>query len=165
MTELTTPDLRIFTDGSCIRNPGPGGFGVIVVDGEKTQEISRGFQLTTNNRMELMAVICAMELALEQYPAAMRKITIYSDSQYTVNAINQGWLESWVIKDFRKVKNPDLWKRFRNVYNQGVFELVWVKGHAGNVLNEHCDRLAFAAATSNNQGTDEGYAQIIAAAG
>ena len=133
--------INIYTDGGASGNPGPGGLGVVLLFGNKKKEISRGFRLTTNNRMELLAVITALEaLKTTQYP-----VVIYSDSKYVTEAINQGWVFNWEKKQFDKKANPDLWKKFLPLYRKYKPKFVWVKGHADNVYNNRCDELAVAA--------------------
>lgn len=147
-------EVIIYTDGSSRGNPGPGGYGAILISGNRKKELSQGYRHTTNNRMELMAVIAALE--------AMKKtrlnITIYTDSQYIVKAVKEGWLNKWLATNFAKgKKNKDLWVRFYNVYKQHNIKFVWVKGHADNAYNNRCDELATAAADGNDLLTDDGY--------
>ena len=145
--------IEIFTDGACSGNPGPGGFGVIMRAGKHYKELSQGFRKTTNNRMELMAVI----VALEALNKPKSKVTIYSDSKYVVDAINKGWLEAWVRSDFKKKKNPQLWKRFLKVFKQHQVSFIWIKGHADHPENERCDELAVVATSSPDKQIDKGY--------
>ena len=135
--------ITIYTDGSAKGNPGPGGYGIVLMskDGHR-KEVSKGYRLTTNNRMELLSVIEALEM-LRNKPM---DVTIFSDSKYVVDAIEKGWVFSWEKKYFDKKKNSDLWRRFLLIYRQHNVRFVWVKGHANNVENERCDRLAVAAA-------------------
>src|SRR5437868_7562863 len=145
--------IIIYTDGSSRGNPGPGGYGAILMYGDKRKELSQGYRLTTNNRMELMGVIAALE--------ALKKpgltITIYTDSQYIVKALNEGWLNKWMATNFSKgKKNKDLWVRFYNLYLQHNIKFVWVKGHAQNAFNNRCDELATEAADGNDLLIDEG---------
>ena len=147
-------EVTIYTDGAARGNPGRGGYGVILMSGTRTKELSQGYRLTTNNRMELMGVIAALE--------AMKKkglnITIYSDSQYIVKAIKEGWLNKWLATNFAKgKKNKDLWVRFYNLYTQHQIRFVWVKGHADNQYNNRCDELATAAADGPGLLIDTGY--------
>ena len=135
------PKVTIYTDGGASGNPGPGGYGIVLLSGEHRKEMSGGFRLTTNNRMELLAVI----IALETLKFDGTDVTIYSDSKYVVDAITKGWVFGWEKKGFAKKKNPDLWKRFLKIYTKHKVEFVWVKGHAGNELNEVVDRLAVSA--------------------
>jgi ribonuclease HI len=147
--------IEIYTDGSSRGNPGAGGYGVVLIS--KThkirKELSAGYQLTTNNRMELLAVIVGLE-ALKIIPS---QVLIYSDSQYVVNAIEKNWLLGWEKKDFQGKKNADLWKRFLKIYRQHQVKFQWVRGHAGNPENERCDVLATTAADEINLLVDEGY--------
>lgn len=134
--------IRIYTDGAAQGNPGPGGFGVILKYNDHVKEISGGFRLTTNNRMELLAVITGLEaIKKEGIP-----VTIYSDSEYVVKAVEQGWLWNWEKKDFAKKKNADLWKRYIPLHKKYRPKFQWVRGHAGHVENERCDYLAVQAA-------------------
>lgn len=146
--------LIIYTDGAARGNPGRGGYGVILMWGDKRKEISAGYRLTTNNRMELMAVIVALEsLTKKNIP-----LTIYTDSQYIVNAIQQKWLDNWVRTDFKGgKKNKDLWLRFYNLAKDFDIKFVWVRGHADNSFNNRCDELATSAADGDNLLIDEGY--------
>ena len=146
--------ITIYTDGSSRGNPGPGGYGAVLMYGDKRKELSQGYRRTTNNRMELMGVIAALE-ALKRTGL---HITIYTDSQYIVKAIKEGWLNKWLATNFAKgKKNKDLWVRFYNLYKQHHINFVWVKGHADNPWNNRCDELATAAADSRNWLVDEGY--------
>ena len=146
--------LIIYTDGAARGNPGPGGYGVVLMWGDKQKEISAGYRLTTNNRMELMAVIVALEsLTKKNIP-----LTIYTDSQYIVNAIQQKWLDNWIRTDFKGgKKNKDLWLRFYKLAKDYDIKFVWVKGHADNPFNNRCDQLATTAADGNNLLIDEVY--------
>ncbi len=146
--------LTIYTDGSARGNPGPGGYGAILIWKGQQKELSAGFRLTTNNRMELLSVIIALE-ALNREGLDIR---VYSDSQYVVKAVREGWLENWIRTDFKGgKKNADLWKRFYKLYRKHRVEFVWVKGHASNPYNNRCDELATAAADGNALAIDEGY--------
>ena len=129
--------ISIYTDGASRGNPGPGGFGVVMLAGAHRKEISEGFKLTTNNRMELMSVIVALESLKKEDTAA----TVYSDSKYVVDSIELKWVFGWEKKNFKDKKNPDLWKRFLKIYRQHKIKFVWVKGHASNVENNRCDEL------------------------
>lgn len=145
--------IKIYTDGSSRGNPGPGGFGTILKYNDKVKEISQGFRLTTNNRMELMAVIVGLEnLKTTQIP-----VTIYSDSKYVIDSITKGWVFGWVKKGFKDKKNKDLWLRYLKLHSQFELKFVWVKGHAGHPENERCDVLAVNAAIINPTNIDEGY--------
>ena len=145
--------IEIFTDGSSRGNPGPGGYGVILRCGEHYKELSGGFAETTNNRMELTAVIVGLEAV--RRPNA--EIILYSDSRYVVDSVNKGWVFGWERKRFEKRLNADLWMRFLEVYRRHRVRFVWVKGHADNPMNNRCDQLAVAAATAvqNMVKTDE----------
>ena len=134
--------IIIYTDGAASGNPGPGGFGVVLKAGVYRKELMAGFRRTTNNRMELLAVIVGLE-ALKQ-PGW--QVVVYSDSRYVVDAVEKGWVFGWEKKGFKDKKNPDLWKRFLAIYRQHQVKFVWVKGHAGHPENERCDQLAVAAA-------------------
>ncbi|MEO5908465.1 MAG: ribonuclease HI [Ginsengibacter sp.] len=146
--------IEIYTDGSSRGNPGPGGYGAILIWENITKEISQGYRLTTNNRMELMAVIAALE--------ALKKndldIIIHSDSSYVVKAVMEGWLKKWLRTDFKGgIKNKDLWLKYHELCQKHRIRFNWVKGHAENVLNNHCDVLATKAADGRNLLVDEGY--------
>jgi ribonuclease HI len=147
-------ELIIYTDGASRGNPGPGGYGVILQWGGRRKELSAGYRRTTNNRMELMAVIAGLE-ALNRDGL---KITIYSDSQYVVKAVMEGWLKNWVATNFKGgKKNRDLWLRFNELAQKHQVRFVWVKGHAENPFNNRCDELATAAADGKNLLVDEGF--------
>ena len=137
-------DIVIFTDGAASGNPGPGGFGVVLKSGIHRKEISMGFRKTTNNRMELLAVI----VGLEALKLPGQKVTVYSDSRYVVDPVEKHWLLGWEKIGFKNKKNPDLWKRFLAIYRQHDVRLVWVKGHAEMPENERCDQLAVQASKS-----------------
>jgi ribonuclease HI len=148
----------IYTDGACSGNPGPGGFGVVLMHGDTRREIAQGFRRTTNNRMELLAVISALE-SLKR-PCA---VTLYSDSEYVVNAITKGWLKSWQSRGWRKadkkpVLNVDLWQRLVPLLEMHDIEFRWVRGHNNNIENERCDVLAVAATQGGELLVDEGFA-------
>lgn len=147
-------EIIIYTDGAARGNPGPGGYGVVLLSGNLKKELSKGYRLTTNNRMELMGVIAGLE--------AMKKrglnITIYSDSQYIVRAVKEGWLRKWIDTDFAKgKKNKDLWKKFYEISKTQNLNFIWVKGHAENMYNNRCDELATAAADGHELAVDEVY--------
>ncbi|RLD27104.1 MAG: ribonuclease HI [Bacteroidetes bacterium] len=150
MTKIT-----VYTDGSALGNPGPGGYGIVMISGKHRKDFFQGYQLTTNNRMELLAVIVALETIKQ--PGA--EVTIYSDSKYVVDAIEKGWVFAWVKKGFKKKKNPDLWRRLLEIYPKHKVKFVWVKGHAGNPLNERCDQLAVDAANGSDLLEDKGYVE------
>lgn len=145
--------IKIYTDGAARGNPGPGGYGVVMLFEGLRKEISKGYIKTTNNRMELLAVI----VALEAVKRKDLKTVVYSDSRYVVDAVNKGWLWDWEKKRFKKKKNPDLWIRFISIYKQLNVELIWVKGHASIPENERCDELAVEASKSKDLEVDEGY--------
>ncbi len=145
--------IRIYTDGAAQGNPGPGGYGVILKYNNHVKEISGGFRLTTNNRMELLAVITGLEaIKKEGIP-----VSIYSDSQYVVKAVEQGWIWGWEKKNFAKKKNADLWRRYIPLHKKFKPKFHWVRGHAGHVENERCDHLAVQAAAGPGLQVDEGY--------
>ncbi len=136
----------IYTDGAAKGNPGNGGYGVVMISGSHRKEISEGFVLTTNNRMELLSVIVSLENLKKEKTSA----TIYSDSKYVVDSVEKKWLFGWEKKNFAKKKNPDLWIRFLKIYRKHNVKFVWIKGHANIKENEKCDQLAVAAAESGN---------------
>ena len=136
--------IKIYTDGAAKGNPGKGGYGIVLISGKYRKEISGGFEKTTNNRMELLAVI----VALEHIKKPNAQITVYSDSKYVVDAIEKKWVFSWNKNNFNKKKNPDLWRRFLVVYKKHRVKFIWVKGHANNKENNRCDVLAVSAAES-----------------
>lgn len=146
--------ITIYTDGSSRGNPGPGGYGTILMYGNHRKELSQGFKHTTNNRMELMAVIAGLKIITKnEIP-----ITIYSDSQYVVNAIEKGWLNTWMKTNFKGgKKNSDLWKEYHELSKNFRIKFIWVKGHADNPYNNRCDVLATTAADGRNLIIDEGY--------
>jgi ribonuclease HI len=149
--------VTIYTDGACIGNPGPGGYGTVLLSGEHRKELSGGFANTTNNRMEILAAIVGLE-SLKK-PSA---VTIYSDSRYLVDAIEKGWALKWQANGWMRNKkeravNPDLWERLLDLTKQHDVEFRWVRGHAGNKENERCDKLAVAAAKGRNLPADSGY--------
>lgn len=141
MEKNERPAIFLYTDGASSGNPGPGGYGVVLRCGNLEKEMSGGFARTTNNRMELLAVI----KGLEAIKWSNARVEIYSDSSYVVKAVNEGWLENWRRKGWKKVKNPDLWQRFLGIYPLHRVNFHWLKGHAGHPENERCDRLAVAA--------------------
>ncbi|MCC8088671.1 MAG: ribonuclease HI [Rikenellaceae bacterium] len=146
-------DVTIYTDGSALGNPGKGGYGIVMVSGKYRKEISQGYILTTNNRMELLAVI----VALKHLKYKKCNVTIYSDSKYVVDSVSKGWLANWCRTGFRGKKNSDLWRRFIEVSKDQNVEFKWVKGHADNPGNIRCDQLAVEAANSDNLLEDKGY--------
>ena len=146
--------IFLFTDGAAKGNPGPGGYGVVLKFGKHQKELSEGFQETTNNRMELLAVISGLEaLTTDNHPVA-----IYSDSKYVVDAINKGWFSKWVNTGLKKKKNIDLWQRFLPLQKKLDLSFHWIKGHAGHPENERCDELAVLAAEGSGLMVDEGFA-------
>ncbi len=156
MTQNIGHQLIIYTDGSSRGNPGPGGYGAILIWGEKRKELSAGYRLTTNNRMELLGVISALEsLTKKNIP-----LTIYTDSQYIVKSVQQGWLNGWIKTNFKGgKKNKDLWLRYAQLAKDFDITFKWVKGHADNPLNNRCDELATTAADGRNLLIDEVYEQ------
>lgn len=139
--ETGRPPIFLYTDGASSGNPGPGGYGVVLKCGGRELELSGGFALTTNNRMELLAVIRGLE-AIKWKNA---EVHVYSDSSYVVKSVNEGWLFGWEKKGFAKAKNPDLWQKFLPLYRAHRVTFHWIKGHAGHPENERCDALAVAA--------------------
>lgn len=149
--------LIIYTDGAARGNPGRGGYGAILMWGNKQKELSAGYRLTTNNRMELMAVIVALKALTKEG----LDILIYTDSQYVLNSVEKKWLDGWVRTDFKGgKKNKDLWMQYYHLAKKHSIKFVWVKGHADNIHNNRCDELATAAADGSNLLIDEGYEQL-----
>ena len=153
----STPDVTIYTDGACIGNPGPGGYGVVLLHGNQKRELSGGRRLTTNNRMEILAAIEGLE-ALKR-PCL---VTLHSDSQYLVESIEKGWAARWRKNDWMRNKkepaiNPDLWERLLDLCQKHSVHFRWVRGHAGDPLNERCDQLATGEARKSGQPPDEAY--------
>ncbi len=146
-------NITIYTDGAARGNPGPGGYGTVLLSGQFRKELSDGFELTTNNRMELMAVI----VGLEALKVENSTVTIYSDSKYVVDAVEKGWIWNWVKTRFKGKKNEDLWLRFLKVYPKHQVKFIWVKGHASIPENERCDQLAVAASMLPRLKKDSGY--------
>lgn len=153
---MPIPQLLIYTDGAARGNPGPGGYGAILIWGAHRKELSAGYRLTTNNRMELMAVIAALESLKKEG----LDICIYTDSNYIVKAVELGWLFNWVKKDFKDKKNKDLWLRFLSLYKKHHIRFVWVKGHADNPFNNRCDELATSAADGKQLLEDRGFERV-----
>jgi ribonuclease HI len=150
------PQIDIYTDGACIGNPGPGGYGAVLVSGNRRKELSRGFRLTTNNRMELMAVIAALETVNQE-----SDVRVFTDSQYVRNGITS-WVRTWMKNGWRTsakkpVKNRDLWERLMDLGDRHKIEWKWIKGHAGHRENERCDRLANEASRAGRLAEDKGY--------
>ncbi|HNP47538.1 MAG TPA: ribonuclease HI [Bacteroidia bacterium] len=145
--------ITIYTDGSSRGNPGPGGYGVVLLSGEHRKELSQGFRLTTNNRMELMSVIVGLEALKKEG----QQVVIYSDSKYVVDAVEKKWVFGWEKKGYSGKKNPDLWQRFLRIYRKHHVKFHWVKGHADTPENNRCDELAVAASFSSHLLIDHGY--------
>jgi ribonuclease HI len=145
--------ITIYTDGAAKGNPGPGGYGAILQSGPHYKEISQGFRLTTNNRMELLSVIVCLEM-LKQEGC---EVTVYSDSKYVVDAIEKNWIGGWVKRAWKNVKNPDLWKRYLVVAQKHRVRFVWIKGHNGHQMNERCDFLAVEASNGRDLAVDTWY--------
>lgn len=146
-------NVNIYTDGSSRGNPGPGGYGVILEFQGKRKELSQGFRKTTNNRMELLAVIVGLEhLTTNKY-----LVCIQSDSKYVIDSITKGWVFDWQKKNFKGKKNEDLWRRYLAIHAKFKLQFTWLKGHAGHPENERCDELAVSAALSNELLVDENF--------
>ena len=158
--------INIYTDGACKGNPGPGGFGVVIEKNGDRKEYSKGYRHTTNNRMELMAVLFALHTLIENGDAKSGgKIVITSDSKYVTNAFQMKWIEKWKKNDYSNIQNPDLWKlvceKTDKLTEMGVsLDFVWIKGHAGHPQNERCDRLAVEASTSDRLLVDKKYESL-----
>lgn len=153
------PKITIYTDGSSRGNPGPGGFGTLLISGSRRKEISVGYARTTNNRMELLAAIAGLEVL-----KLSSDVTVHSDSKYVIDALNKGWLKGWkkrgwIKSDKKPVKNIDLWKRLDTASTEHDVTWKWVKGHAGNPNNERCDELATTAADGQDLKPDRGFEQ------
>ena len=153
--------IVIYTDGAAKGNPGRGGYGVVLLSGVHRKELSGGFRLTTNNRMELLAVIIALESVKKQNT----EITVYSDSKYVVDAVEKKWVFSWEKRNFLKKKNADLWIRFLTIFKKHHVSFIWVKGHANIKENERCDVLAVQAAESKNLLIDRWYENNVSNSG
>jgi ribonuclease HI len=154
--------VKLYTDGACSHNPGPGGYGVVLIYDSHHKELSEGFRLTTNNRMEILAAIAGLEALKEPC-----HVTLYSDSQYLVNAIEKGWALRWQANGWMRNKkekaiNPDLWERLLELCRTHKVQFEWVRGHAGHPENERCDELATSAAHGSNLLVDTGYEQASA---
>ena len=152
---MAAPVITIYTDGSSLGNPGAGGYGVVLISGPHRKELSAGFRLTTNNRMELMAAIVGLEALIKPC-----EVELYSDSKYVVDAFNQNWIGSWLRNDWKNsakkpVKNKELWQRLLKAMEPHKVTYIWVKGHDGHAQNERCDQLATSAADGNNLIHDE----------
>jgi len=146
-------EITIYTDGAASGNPGKGGYGVVLISGRHRLEKSEGYRLTTNNRMELLAVITGLESL--KIPGS--NVVIYTDSRYVADSVEKGWVFRWESKTFKKKKNPDLWIRFLKTYRMHNVRFVWIKGHASNPENELCDRLAVEAYRKDTLLEDTGY--------
>ena len=151
------PEVEIYTDGGCINNPGPGGFGVILLYGNHRKELSGGYRHTTNNRMEILAAIKGLEALKKRC-----RVTVYSDSQYLVNAVEKGWARRWKSNGWRRTRkekavNPDLWEQLLHQCDRHEVRFQWVRGHAGTEENERADQMAKEAATGRIQAIDEFY--------
>ena len=146
-------EIVIYTDGAARGNPGPGGLGVVMMFGKHRKEISEGYRLTTNNRMELLAVI----RGLETLKRDDLQLKIYTDSKYVSDAVNQGWVFNWEVKRFKKKKNVDLWQKLLELYRKYSVTFIWVKGHASIPENERCDQLAVEASHGEALPEDSGY--------
>jgi len=149
--------IIVYTDGSSKGNPGNGGYGVVMISGRHRKELKQGFRLTTNNRMELLAVIVGLENIKTKKPS----VTVYSDSKYVVDSVEKKWVFDWEKKNFNKKKNPDLWIRFLKIYKKQKVCFIWVKGHADNKENNRCDALAVQAAESKSLLIDQWYENNI----
>jgi ribonuclease HI len=149
------PEISLYTDGACSGNPGRGGYGIVLISGNYRKELSAAYKLTTNNRMELLAVI----VGLQSLKNTDQEVTIYSDSKYVIDAIEKKWVFGWLKKGFKDKKNPDLWRQFLDLYKLHNIKTVWVKGHAENVENNRCDQLATSAIITLDLLVDEGYVE------
>ena len=149
--------ITMYTDGASRGNPGRGGYGTVLMYQQHRKELSAGYRMTTNNRMELLAVI----VGLEAIKKSGSEVKVYSDSQYVVDAVNKGWVWTWQRKDFKGKKNPDLWRRFIDIYKQHDVKMHWIKGHSGIPENERCDVLAVESADGYDLLVDEGYEQSV----
>lgn len=149
---MTTAQIHMYTDGSALGNPGPGGYGIIIelVGKQYIKEYAQGFAYTTNNRMELLAVIVGLE-TLKKQPM---DVVVFSDSKYVIDSVEKKWVFGWKAKNFKGKKNPDLWKRFLVVYALHNVRFQWVKGHNDHPQNERCDRLAVNAAKNGSKVKD-----------
>ena len=145
--------VTMYTDGGASGNPGPGGYGTLLMYGDHVKEMSEGFRQTTNNRMELLAVIVGLEALTREGI----EVEVYSDSKYVVDAVMKGWVFNWEKKAFKGKKNRDLWQRFLKVYRRHNVRFDWVKGHAGNPMNERADHLAVTAYQKKGLLIDDGY--------
>lgn len=151
--------IEIYTDGACSGNPGAGGYGTVFLYGEHRKELSQGYKLTTNNRMEMLAVIVGLETLKERC-----NVTLYSDSKYVIDSIDKGWVYNWEKAGWKKAKskevpNRDLWQRLLPLLKKHEVNFVWVKGHSNNVENERCDLLARMSISRGDLLEDLGYAK------
>jgi ribonuclease HI len=146
-------DIKIYTDGAASGNPGPGGYGVVLISGRHRLEKAEGYKLTTNNRMELMAVIAGLEAL--KIPGS--NVVVYTDSKYVADAVSKGWVFQWESKAFKKKKNPDLWLRFLKIYRKHNVRFIWIKGHSSIPENERCDQLAVESSKNSCLLDDTGY--------
>ena len=151
--------IFIYTDGAASGNPGPGGYGIVMIAGKFRRELAEGFRHTTNNRMELLAVI----VALEKIKTDGAEVLVTSDSKYVIDSVVKGWVFNWVKKGFKDKKNPDLWKRFLKIYRKHDVKFQWVKGHNNHPENERCDALAVNAAKKPDLPMDKGYEDFLKA--
>ena len=145
--------IQVYTDGSSLGNPGPGGYGIVLKSGKHYKEMSQGYRKTTNNRMELLAVIVALETIKKEGA----EVHLFTDSKYVVDAINKKWVFGWEKKAYKGKKNADLWRRFLVIYPKHKTVFNWVKGHAGHEMNEKCDGLAVEAANKSAHLIDQVY--------
>ena len=150
--------ITLYTDGAALGNPGPGGYGAVLIAGKHRKELAQGYRLTTNNRMELLAVIVGLE-ALKNPES---EVHIYTDSQYVMNGFTKNWIAGWIKRNWKSVKNPDLWQRLITAHKPHRVTFHWVKGHSGIPENERCDQLATAAARENPNLVDEYYEALAA---
>ena len=156
MTEKK-PEVIVYTDGACSGNPGPGGYGIVLMSGKHRKELSGGYRVTTNNRMELMAVIVGLQAL--KCPSI---VTIYTDSKYIVDAVTKGWAKRWRANSWKRNKtdkamNPDLWEKLLDLCDKHQVEFSWIQGHSSNIENERCDQLAVIAAQKIDLPLDFGY--------
>jgi ribonuclease HI len=151
-------EITIHTDGAARGNPGPGGYGAVLQAPGQRKELSGGYRLTTNNRMELLAVI----VALEALKIQGSKVTVYTDSRYVADSVEKGWVKTWESKNFKNKKNPDLWIRFLEIYRKHRVSFIWIKGHANHPENERCDQLAVEASFCKELLTDSVYEDLQA---
>lgn len=149
--------IYIYTDGAASGNPGPGGYGIVMISGKYRRELAEGFTFTTNNRMELLAVI----VALEQIKSPGSAVLVTSDSKYVIDSVVKGWVFNWLKKGFKDKKNQDLWRRFLKIYKKHNVKFEWVKGHNNHPENERCDALAIHASKAPKLKIDKGYQESI----